>query len=52
MAGIIAGFRLTILEANPPVIGQLYSIFGYTLVFIVIGTLVFKKLEKHFVDVL
>lgn len=52
MAGIISGFRLTILEAQPPNIAQLYSIFGYTLLFIVVGTLVFKRLEKEFVDVL
>jgi lipopolysaccharide transport system permease protein len=52
MAGVISGFRLSILEGKPPEIAQLYSVFGYTLFFIVAGTLVFKKLEKEFVDVL
>lgn len=52
MSGIISNFRITILENKAPVIEQLYSILGYTLVFMITGLLVFKKLEKEFVDVL
>jgi lipopolysaccharide transport system permease protein len=52
MAGIINNFRWIILDNQPPVIEQLYSIFIFTSVLLVISTLVFKKLEREFVDVL
>ena len=52
MAGIISNFRSTILDNQAPVIEQLYSVFCYIVVFSLAGWLVFKKLEKEFVDVL
>lgn len=52
MSGIISNFRRIILDNKAPVIEQLYSICGYIIIFAIAGWLVFKRLEKEFVDVL
>jgi lipopolysaccharide transport system permease protein len=52
MSGIVNNFREVILSNKPPIIEQLYSAFIFTTVLLIISTIVFKKLEREFVDVL
>ena len=52
MAGIIKNYRNIILDNTPPVIQQLLSVTIAIVVFFIVGIIIFKRLEKEFVDVL
>ena len=52
MTGIIVNYRLIIMDGNPPIFKYLYSIIIASFILIVLSSLVFKRLEKDFVDVL
>jgi len=52
MTGIIVNYRIIIMDGNPPVIKYLYSVLVASFILIILSSIVFKRLEREFVDVL
>jgi lipopolysaccharide transport system permease protein len=51
MAGVVQGFRWAILGGNPPSAELLVLSIGVALLFLVSGTLYFRRTERTFADV-